>query len=175
MPGPGAGGPGAVVQCDCSWSSPAAWSAAQVPPGSSSRGSGYRGVIFRKVGSVPRAWAVILTGAGVVRRKKLHPWRTGAGTEGPGPWGGLRELPRVGRSLKPFWRRRGGLHWVRSGPGGCVLLHGPPRFFFCCCCSKEGDPRTEWTGRAATGKGAYRSFRKLATPERMLSGLGMGG
>ena len=52
--------------------------------GSSCQGGGCRGFIFRKVGSVPRPWAVILLrGAGVVRRKELHPGRMGARLEGP--------------------------------------------------------------------------------------------
>lgn len=51
--------------------------------GSSCLGGGCRGFIFRKVGSVPRARAVILRAAGVVRRKELHPGRTRARLEGP--------------------------------------------------------------------------------------------
>lgn len=77
MPGPGVGGPGVVGQCGCFWSSSAALSAAQVPRAAAAKGAGAEGLCLERW-SVPRAWAVILLrGAGVVRRKELHPRRIG--------------------------------------------------------------------------------------------------
>ena len=73
----------------------------------------------------------------------------------------------MGRSLEPFGRDwKGGLDWMRSGPGGCVALHGPPIFPV----KSEGTQVPLLAGRAAPGTGASHSLSKLATPsECMLS------
>lgn len=89
------------------------------------RGRVPSGLYLEKWGVFPGAACYSAEWRGCTQRKKLHCRRMGVGTEGSA-WGGLVELLTVGRSMEPFDRDwKGGLDWVRSGPGGCVALHRP--------------------------------------------------
>lgn len=166
MPGPGVGGRGEG-------------SAAASGPGRFVCGSGYRGQLLPR-GRVPRVYVQkggvslrgrgpnILPGGGRGAEKGSTLRRTGVpALRGQGPWGGLRELSRIGREPGVLWRRQGGLHWVKAVLGAPSCFTGFRTSFL----KGRGDPRTEWTESPATGKEQPVHSEKLAIPEHMLSEL----